>query len=172
MIPAIEIKIAPIISARVGVSPPDLTIFSGGIKQYTFNATNHEVYGANEITHRYKEGSNIYPHIHWANNGSEASDKFVKWELEYTISTNGIFLPPVKLSKEILIPAGLPNRSYLISDFGSDISGLSIKIGDYILWTLKRITSSGQAPVGNPFGIALGFHIEQDGLGSTGLFNK
>lgn len=167
-----DIPPAPIISARVGVTPPDLTTFLGNIKQYTFNATNHEVFGSSEITHRYKEGTNIMPHIHWANNGSEEIDKFVKWELEYTISTNGVYLAPVIISKEILIPSGTADRCAMIAGLDPDIVGANLKIGDYILWRLRRIVATGQAPINNPFAIAVGFHMEQDGLGSSEVFRK
>ena len=163
---------SPIISARTGATPPDLTTFVGNTKQYTFNSSTHEVYGSTEITHRYKEGTDIMPHIHWATNGLEAVNKYVKWELEYCVSSNHVFGPAVVVSTEVLVPANTANRSHFISGFDPDIVGTNLKIGDYIVWRLRRIPSVGSAVANNPFAIAVGFHIEQDGLGSSQLYIK
>jgi hypothetical protein len=164
--------------SRVGANAPTLTAFKNNVSQYTFDATNDEVFGASEVTHRYKEGSDIEAHIHWATNGLEGADKYVKWELEYTIANadgaapfTSAFGTTVVLSKETVIPANTPDRSHIITDLGN-ISGTGIKIGTYICWRLRRIAASSTAPAADPFGLAVGFHVQMDTVGSRQKYIK
>ena len=161
----------PLLTARVGSTPPTLTTFKGTIPQYTFNQNTNEVFGNTEITHQYKEGTDIMAHIHWATNGVDTTDRFVKWELEYTVSTNGVFGDPVILSTEVLVPANSPTTSYSINSLGN-IAGVNLKIGEYIIWKLRRVTATGTAPSNNPFGIAVGFHVQMDSFGSATVYSK
>jgi hypothetical protein len=162
----------PLLTARTGATPPSLTTFKGNIPQYTFNVNTNESFGSTEMTHQYKEGTDILAHIHWASNGVDTTDRYVKWELEYSISRGtDIFENVVVISSETMIPANAPTTSYFITSLGT-ISGIGVKIGDYICWRLRRITSTGTAPTNNPFGIAVGFHVEQDSFGSTTVYSK
>lgn len=163
----------PIIGARLGSTAPTLTTFVGNIEQFTFDATNDFVIGATEITHGYKEGTDIEIHLHWATNGIDGTDRYVKWQIEYTLSNNlGSFLTSTQtISNQKQIPASTPDRTHLISVLGT-ITGTSIKIGTYICWRLNRISAVGSAPSSNPFAIALGFHVDNDTIGSRYIYIK
>ena len=166
--------LAPImlIVSRVGANAPTLAQFKDGVYQYTFDATNDVVYGATEVTHSYKEGTDIEVHVHWATNGLEATEKFVKWSVEYAIANgNEVFGTTKTLTKEISIPAGTADRTHFIHTIGI-ISGADVKIGTYILIAFKRIASTGTAPTADPFGIAVGFHTAHDSMGSASLYTK
>lgn len=158
----------PLLLSKVSANTPTLEVFKGNIYQYTFDATNDEVFGATEITHQYKEGTSIYPHIHWASNGLEVTNRYVKWQLDYSIGKphDSGFSNQVTLSTEDVIPANSFDRSHFITEL-SPISGTGITIGTYICWRLRRIASTGLAPTNNPFGLAVGFHVEQDTFGSA-----
>jgi len=53
-----------------------------GIKALSFPAGQvTEVFGSVQFSHSYKEGSTIYPHIHWA--GADTTGGNVEWGLEY-----------------------------------------------------------------------------------------
>lgn len=162
-----------LITAKVSANQPTLAPFVGNIQQYTFDAINDEVFGTTEVTHQYKEGTLLLPHIHWATNGLEATPKYVKWELEYVIiKPNGSASAPViSTSAELEIPASTPDRTHFISSLGS-IDGTEIVIGTYIAWRLRRIASVGTAPSANPFGLAIGVHVEMDTFGSTTIMTK
>jgi hypothetical protein len=162
----------PFLFAKSASNAPTLTAFTGNIYQYTFDATNDEVFGSTEITHQYKEGTDLSAHVHWATNGSELTAKAVKWEIEYTIcSPNNAFGAAVVISKEATIPANTPNRSHIVTEIGV-ISGTGIKIGCYILWRARRIAASGTAPAADPFGLAFGVHMEMDTFGSKTIYAK
>lgn len=167
----------PIIAAKAGATAPTFTTFLGNVQQYRF-AVNDEVFGATEILHGYKEGTALSAHIHWATNGSDASDRGVKWELEYSIcSADGAapfteaFPATAIISMETTVPAGTASHSHIISHLG-DISGTGLRIGAYILYRFRRITSAGTAPTANPFAIAIGFHVEKDTIGSAQVGSK
>ena len=163
----------PILAAKLGSTAPTLTTFVGNIEQYTFDATNDFVIGSTEITHKYKEGTDISIHIHWATNGVDVTDRGVKWQLEYSIGdASEAFGAAVTVSAEDQIPANTPDRTHLIAGLG-DITGTNLKIGAYITWRLNRIASvTDPAPSADPFCIAVGFHIEQDTIGSRQVFIK
>ena len=164
---------SPIISAKLGATAPTLATFVGNVEQYTFDATNDFVIGASEITHAWKEGSEISPHIHWATNGSGTVVTGVKWDLEYTIGDSmGTFSPAGTLSIDATIPANTSDRTHFISNFSPTIDGSANKIGAYICWKLSRSASGTTAPASDPFALAVGFHVEQDSVGSKGTVTK
>ena len=169
----------PVIVGRPGIgNNPSLATFQGNIQQYIF-AVNDYIYGAQEFTHSYKEGTDISAHVHWATNGTDVNDRTVKWELEYSISNavaNGgpfteLFPTPTVISSEITIPASTGDRAHILLSLGT-ITGTGILIGSYITYRFRRIASSGTEPSSDPFGLAVGFHVEQNTLGSRQIGTK
>lgn len=158
---------SPIIGGNTGASTPTLAQFVEDTVQYTFDASTDICHGATEITHRYKEGTTIYPHIHWASNGTAGEDRHVKFQLKYcTISAGGVASAQSTTVVSVTIPANTLSLTCFISDFETPITGTNRKVGDYICWKFQRITATGTAPSANPFVLAIGFHIECDTIGS------
>lgn len=153
-----------------GAGVPSLAAITGNVNALTF-ADGDYVYSSTEFTHNFQEGTPITIHVHWATNGLEETAKYVKFEVEYcTASGNGgAFSSATAPSQELTIPANTPDRTYYISTIGT-ITGLVV--GSYIAFRFKRITATGDAPVANPFVIAVGFHCAMDTLGSSTLVNK
>jgi len=159
----------PIIGAKLGASAPTLATFIGDIEQYTFDATNDYVIGSTEITHKWKEGTVIHPHIHWATNGTNANDRGVKWQLKWTVGDgNEVFSSQVTSVVDTTIPLATADRTHFITDFDTLLNGATLRIGAYICWRLERIATAhaNGAPANDPFAIAIGFHIEMDTIGS------
>lgn len=170
-----ELPPVPIIAARLGATAPTLATFVGNVEQYTFDATNDYVIGATEITHQWKEGTVIYPHIHWATNGTNANDRGVKWSLEYTIGDSAeTFAGAATTVVDVTIPLATADRTHIKSEFASTIDGANYRIGAYICWRLSRTATAhaNGAPAADPFGIAVGFHVEQDTIGSRTISAK
>ncbi|MGL5709971.1 MAG: hypothetical protein ACRCW9_03905 [Cetobacterium sp.] len=164
----------PIIKSRQpATNNPTLATFKSNIQQYTF-AVNDYVSDNLEILHWVKEGSVLKPHIHWATNGINVDNRYVKWELEYTIANGGgveAFPNSTLISAETLIPANTADRTHFITGF-PDISIPALKIGAILCYNIKRIASTGTAPTSNPFGLQVSSHCTVDSLGSRGLFTK
>jgi hypothetical protein len=153
------------------VNNPTLTTFLGNIQQYTF-AVNDYVANNFEILHKYKEGSTVEFHLHWANNGLEAVAKYFKVQVEYTIANAMTAFPATGvLESEVTIPANTADRTHEVSTIGT-LNIPTLKIGSVILFNIKRITSTGTAPVANPFFLQVGCHIEMDTLGSRTMYIK
>lgn len=164
---------SPIIGAKLGSSEPTLATFISDIEQYTFDAVNDYVIGTTEITHKWKEGTTIYPHIHWATNGTNTDERKVKWQLKYTIGdAMEVFAAQATTVVDATIPANTADRTHLITNFDTAITGTGYRIGAQIVWRLERITSAGTAPTNDPFGIAVGFHVEMDTMGSRTITGK
>lgn len=163
----------PLLNQRTGgANQPSLTAFQGNIYQLTF-AVNAYVYGNYEILHEYAEGTNLEPHVHFATNGTDTTDRTVKYELEYSIA-NGheAFQAATIISAETVIPANTPDRTHFIAFDFPAIVGTGLKIGAYITYRFRRIASTGTEPTGSPFALTLGFHVLQDTLGSGNVGTK
>lgn len=172
----------PLLVQRVGgANNPTLAAFVGNVYAYTF-AVGDYVFGMQEILHEYKQASDIECHVHWATNGSEVTDKYVKWELEYSIAnlntsepystTASTFAASTVLSTEVKIPANTATKTHIYTDIGTNISGTNIRFGSIIAYRFRRIASSGTAPAADPFALSIGFHIEQDTMGSRTELTK
>ena len=172
----------PIIGAKLGATAPTLRTFIGDIEQFTFDASNDYVIGATEITHKYKEGTDLSAHVHWATNGQDIDERTVKWQLSYSIANSVYTVPPerqfgavfdtqVVISEEIAVPATILDRTHVISTIGT-IPGTILKIGAYVVWRFERIASSGTEPTSDPFALAVGFHSAIDTVGSRTIFIK
>ena len=153
---------------------PALTTFSGNIKQYAFAINDIVDTGTSEVTHKYKEGTNISIHIHWATNGSEGADTQVNFQVEYVIANGStVFSGTTVTTGDITISSGTADRTHYISSAGA-ITGTNIEIGAYILFAVSRIARVGGTadPAADPFIIAVGFHVQQDTIGSRQLYIK
>ena len=167
-----ELPPTPITATKLGSTAPTLATFLGNTQQYTFDATNDYVIGTTEVTHEYKEGTDLHAHIHWATNGGEAVDTVVKWQLEYALANmvmtgvGGAFTTGSTLSQQTTIPANTPDRTHMYTDLG-DVPGTGIKIGNYLCWKFSRVVGIGTGPANDPFALGVGFHSESDSIGSS-----
>jgi len=168
-------------SARVpAANAPSWTSFVGNLNEYTFGINDLSELEPIEMLHDYQEGTDIEIHLHWVNNGLDGTDRYVKWEVEYTIANMGdplntgvgdVFPAPTVVSVEKLIPANTPDRTHLYVDL-TDITGTSVTMGAAIKMRIRRITADGTAPSGNPFALMVGIHYEVDTVGSRTEYTK
>lgn len=82
-----EDELASFSSARVtGASQPTWAAMRNGVYGWQFSATaTNELWPAPfHITHTYKPGTAIYPHIHWCSPGTNTG--VVRWGIEYTFA--------------------------------------------------------------------------------------
>ena len=81
-------------SLGTGASAPDLVTVNSAILAYSFDGrtTLEQLYGAIEMPHWYKEGSDIEFHVHWMPTTSAATAN-VKWQLEYTWANKDTIFP-------------------------------------------------------------------------------
>jgi hypothetical protein len=91
----------PIIIRTTGVGIPSLTTFNGRLKMPQWQVNDANEMESQEFIHAWKEGTRAYWHIHLDTNGLDATDRYVRFELEYGYTgLNGLWVfPAVAISK-------------------------------------------------------------------------
>lgn len=162
----------PIVIRTTGAGIPTLEVFKGNITAPQWKVNDFNVCEGQELIHAWKEGDEIFWHIHVVTNGAEVTDRYVKFELEYCYANiNGVVSAVQTISHEFKIPANTIDRTMLIISLGSFVYAAG-KIGGHIWPRLKRIASTGLAPTGNPFCTMLQAHVLCDSIGSEFISSK
>jgi hypothetical protein len=167
----------PIVPRSTGANRPTLATFDGDIREFTMAVNDVTDVNATELLHRWKEGSTIELHVHWASNGVNADNRAVKWQLSYTwanrLSNGGQTAFPAATvnSAETVIPANTPDKTHLYTSVLT-FTPTGGKVGAYLCMALKRIASTGTAPTSNPWILAVGAHYEVDTLGTRTISAK
>lgn len=140
-----------------------------GITTWAF-AIGEKVSGSIEIPHDYKEGSDLYFHIHWQGivAPADGTDN-VNWQLTYTVAQKDETLDAATtITKEIAIDT---QYDFKLSDFAA-ITGTNFNIGDQFLFTIERIAASEDDYAGDALVATVGIHYECDTCGSRQIFTK
>ncbi len=162
----------PIVIRSVGPGIPTMTTVNGNITMPRWAVNDFNVCESQEFIHSWKEGSTVYWHLHMTTNGTEAVDKYVKFELEYGYcDVNGVWVfPAVFTTPDILIPANTPSKTMKVVSITNFTP--AIKIGSHAIARLKRVASVGAAPVADPWIPMLQMHVQLNTLGSRNIGTK
>ena len=153
-------------------SAPTWAVFTTNIKKYTFAVNDYVYVGSSELAHTYKEGSNLYPHIHIYTNGVDVTDRTVKYKSNNIMCGVGAAAVEANFEKQFTIPANTPDKTHLLLQFDA-VSGVGKTIGGDICARFSRVVEdTGTAPSNDPFVSQLGIHIEQDTMGSRDIIEK
>ena len=168
----------PVTATKPGVgvaNVPDFATFIGGVKTYLFDAsTMEELYFTVQLPHKYKEGSKIYPHIHWAPMQNAGAATVVRWGLEYTWLNNGDTGSTTTTNyTTAIMPSENPVAyKHYISEFSS-IGGTGKKISSMLICRVFRdAANAADTLVGDAAMFEIDFHIECDSLGSSEEYVK
>lgn len=162
----------PILIRNTGTGIPTLATFNGNLTMPQWAVNDFNMCESQEFIHEWKEGTECHWHLHYTTNGSDASNRYVKFELEYAYSVHGVWtFPAVFTSADILIPANTATKTQIIMGLTS-FTPTGGKIGDHCLARLKRVAATGTAPSGNPWIPMLQMHIEKDTIGSRQMTAK
>lgn len=162
----------PIIIRTTGAGIPSLATINGNITMPQWQVNDFNVCECQEMIHSWKEGSTLYWHLHLTTNGLDATDRYVRFELEYgyaDVSGQWVF-PAIVTTPDILIPANTPTKTMMIMNIANFTP--AIKIGAHAVARLKRVASVGAAPTSNPWIPMLQMHIQLDTLGSRNIGSK
>jgi hypothetical protein len=180
-----EMMVFPDATTKSGSNPPEWgTAFmkngggtSRGVYLWMFAPDqDEELHFTVQIPHDYKEGSDLFPHVHWTTVTGTPSGSNVVWGLEYTVvAAGGSFPNTVTVSANALIPElGTPSGAgqHLISGFSS-VSGAGLGISTILVCRLYRAAGDASDTFPNDVGL-LGFdiHYEQDTQGSRDQWTK
>jgi len=159
----------PILIRTIGVGIPTLTAVNGNITMPQWAVNDFNVCESQELIHSWKEGSELFWHIHLTTNGLDATDRYMRFQLEYGYSdVNGAWtFPAVVTTADLLIPANTPTKTMMLMSIASFTAPLHI--GGHIVARLKRVAAVGAAPTGNPWIQMLQKHMQLDTLGSKNI---
>lgn len=165
----------PISTGKVpAANYPDFDTFTTNTKEYKFDVDDYIDLGANEMAHWWKEGTDIYFHIHTALNGDNASGssyyaKFIIY-IAYA-DTNSVY---VETNKEIEIE--IPNGTADLTQLKGTATALvmtGLTIGAQIKLRVKRIAvNPGTEYPNHIFVTQIGLHAEVDTMGSRQISTK
>jgi hypothetical protein len=167
-----DVNIASTILGKSASAPGNVTISSTTIEVLGFdgNVTTEQVYGCIEIPHSYKEGTNITPHLNWMPTTASASN--VKWQLEYNISSESSSITAT--STTITVSSSTPGVAWqeIRADFPI-ITGTNLTIGKQVSFRLFRNPADGADTYPDDAALlTIGFHYQQNSLGSTSITTK
>lgn len=159
----------PIIIRTAGANIPTLGTLVGNLTAPQWQINDVNICEGQELPHSWVEGTTCYWHVHLITAASDATDRFVKFEIEYAYADlrGALTGAIVAESAELTIPANTPNRSNLIYPIANFTP--AVKIGTQVYARLKRIAASGTGPSVDPFVPMLQIHILCDTLGSRKL---
>lgn len=128
--------------------------------------------GAIEIPHDYKEGSDIYFHIHWQGIAAPSGTDYVKWQLIYTVAAaNGE--ETLDAATTITVETAFDTQyEFKLSSSDPAITGTNFQMGDQFLFALERVAAIGDAYLGDALIATVGLHYECDTVGSRQMLTK
>jgi len=150
---------------------------SQGVFLWMFSALQEqEVYFTVQLPHKYKVGTDLYPHVHWTTATGTPSRTNVVWGLEYTVIKIGSHFPNTTISTGNSIIGGIPTITgtgqHLITSLPV-ISGTAIDISTVIVCRLYRATGDSNDTFANEVGLlSMDFHYQIDTEGSRSEYTK
>jgi len=133
-----------------------------GIYTYGFDV-GEKVSAEIELMHDYKEGTDLYFHVHFQGAIAPTGTDKVRWQLTYTVAQMDQTLDAVTtITKEIDYDT---QYKFLICEFDA-IDGTNFKIGDQFMLTLERIAATSDEYAGDAIVASIGIHYQINTLGS------
>jgi hypothetical protein len=162
-----------------GQKAPILAAWLNGLYLYEFDdaavASEKEVFFAIQMPHAWKEGSTIFPHVHWTNKTAGSAGQVARWGLEYTIAKpSAVFGSTTTIYGETLGSGVITSaNSHLITPIGAGIDMTGTTLSTMIVGRLFRNSShvnDNYAGIGG--GLSFDIHYEVDSFGSSVEYTK
>ena len=132
---------------------------TGNIQQLSFGIDDY-VYIASHVDHDMKQGSTVYPHVHWTTNGINTG--LVKWELSYTIAAGhntDAFVADATVNLE---EAGSGTAwQHMVTE--DDVGFTAPEVDSLVVMKLRRVTPTTGSNGDTVFGLFVDLHYEAEG---------
>ena len=162
-----------------GQKAPTLAAWLNGLYLYEFDdaavASEKEVFFAIQMPHAWKEGSTIFPHVHWTNKTAGSAGQVARWGLEYTIAKpSAVFGSTTTIYGETLGSGVITSaNSHLITPIGAGIDMTGTTLSTMIVGRLFRNSSHvNDNYAGIAGGLSFDIHYEVDSFGSSVEYTK
>jgi len=142
---------------------------SQGVFAYSFPdpGVETELYFTAQLSHKYKEGTDIYAHVHWSPSSAGAGN--VAWGLEYTWTNINEVFPDTSITITPIAADGVANKQQLGSIV--TIDGTGKKISSMLDCRIFR-SATGDTYSDGAWLHEIDFHFQVDTIGSRQLVIK
>ena len=153
----------------VGVNAPDWTTFRDGMSAYAFDDNkSEEVWVSIHISHTWKPGTNVYPHVHWSP-GNNADTGTVRWCIEYSIAKGygaGAFPTTTTIALEQAADGTLYN--HYITEASDAQAFDALEVDSILMMRIYRDgTHANDTFSGDAFGLFVDVHFQEDRMIGT-----
>lgn len=159
----------PAMGFRVGTTAPDFAQFTdANIYCYQLSASQDDiVYGSVQLSHRYKKGTDLECHVHYAPMTAPAgSATNVVWQFSYSLGKIGSAFPASTTVNVTNSVAGFAQFSHKLKEF-TTISGAGVNGSDILMFKLSRLGSSASDTYDNSIALlSFDLHFQLDKPGS------
>jgi hypothetical protein len=159
----------PASSIKPGSASPTWATFKDGTNTWHFSkVSDNEVEFSAQLPHAYKEGTDIYPHVHWSPTDTDTGN--VVWKLEYTWANfEGTF--PSTTTISVTDAADGTSHKHQIAILPT-ITGTSKTVSSMIICRLYRDVSAPDDYDNSAALLEFDFHFERDSAGSDEEYVK
>lgn len=170
-----DLTVAAASVKAAGVSnQPAYEPLSGGFNLYTWQFDNDDqVFFDVQITHDWKSGTSLHPHVHWCPTVSGSAGETVIWGLEYAFAEiGGIFSTTTTITGDYHIPhdtALVQNKHYLTEIGEISMTGIN-SVSSMFVCRVFRATTDTYGD--NASFLEFDFHYEVDSAGSDREYSK
>lgn len=134
-----------------GGTVPSMAVYRNGIYQWAFSDTvQNELHGSAQLPHTYREGSDIYPHVHWSHNIASPGAGGGVWKFEYAWANPGSEAFPASTTISVTVtPNAAAQYDHKLADLGA-ITGTGKKVSSVLLFRIYRDVADGADTFANP----------------------
>jgi hypothetical protein len=157
------------------LDPPSWDTFLGDLALLWFRSgKSDDVMFTVQMPHGWKEGTKIYPHVHWTTKDGAPGNNRVTWILDYTWQkVGGVFVSNTPISGTTVVAlneGSIENYEHIITPIGNGIDGTGMTLSSMLVCRLSR-SSSDTYP--NDAGLLeIDFHYQVDSDGSNQEYTK
>jgi hypothetical protein len=168
-----DLQVSASTTSRLGTTDPDWVALSAGVYALAFDGAgirNEEVMFQAQMPHTWREGSTIYPHVHWAPSTNDAGN--VRWCLEIAIANKNETLTAAAADCVDMTSSGVAFRHQWDNLTPITMSGKTISA--MLVGRLYRNGSSANDTYDgkDAFLLEVDFHYELDRPGSNTITGK
>ena len=105
----------PIIIRTTGTGVPSLVAIAPDITVPQWEINDFTVCEGQEMVHAWKEGTAAHWHCHIITNGTDVTNRYLRWEIKLTYANvNSQLVSNTITSLDLVIPANTPDKTHLI----------------------------------------------------------
>jgi len=157
---------------KPGGSQPAWTNYEGGLYAYQFD-NGEEIHFSVQLPHSWKEGTDIFPHLHFETTSDVAGTALVGLGLEYAWSNIGDQRPSPSHAITYHDITGCLEKEHELANFATyGIDGSGMTISSVLLCRFYRLAPASNDYPDPIWGLEVDFHYQIDTAGSRGIVTK